>query len=187
MIVDNEAGEAMTQPGPAAVLVTDVYFAVPGTGGYGPRFPSWPEAASHARSTIERAEYPGQLVNPGLPEYHPRRHFQEGVALVCYSRAFVELRVTEPVQDRPGCGPYGSDSAVARWEVFRDGTAEETIPYVMRGPQLPEDAEYPQPGSEIPRVHGYVVGECTHQVSRVRWLAGFRSCADCQPEPAAAR
>lgn len=177
--MEEQGANAMTVTRAHAVQVANVDFAVPGSTGYGPRFPSWLDAVGHARQTIVRFEYPGQAVNPESADYHPRRHFQEGTVLVSYSRAFVEMRVTEPVQDRPG-GTYGSDSPVARWEVFRDGTAEEIAPYVMRGPQLPEDAEYPGPGSEIPDMHGYVVGECTHRITRIAWLAGVRICGKCQ-------
>jgi hypothetical protein len=108
-----------------AVKVTAVDFATPGHYGTGPRFPSWKEAVDHARETIKRFEYPGQAVCTDDLYYHPLSHVQEGGTLVHYSRAFVEMRVMEPVQDRPGSDvQYGSDRPAFIWEVFHDGTAE---------------------------------------------------------------
>jgi hypothetical protein len=106
-------------------LVSAVDFAVPDHATIGPRFPSWGEAVAHARGTIQRFEYRGQRVRPDSPDYHPRRCFQEGSTLVVYSRAFVHMRVTEPVQDRPGSSQQsGQDGVAATWEVFLDGTTE---------------------------------------------------------------
>lgn len=102
-----------------------VDFAVPCGGTIGPRFPSWQEAVDYARGTIKRTEYRGQVIRPDLPGFHPRRDFQEGDMLVTYSRAFVHMRVTEPVQDRPGVQRSGTDRVALTWEVFRDGTVEE--------------------------------------------------------------
>lgn len=93
------------------IQVTGVDFAVPAHYDIGQRYPSWQEAVTAARATITRFDGTGQ-----------------------YSRAFVHLRVTEPVQDRgDGAGPSGQDWVAASWEVFHDGTVRV----------LPEDK--PQP------------------------------------------
>jgi hypothetical protein len=42
---------------------------------------------------------------------------------------------------------------------------------------------YPAPGSAIPDMPGYVVGECLHRVAASEWRAGFRQCERC-PDPA---
>jgi hypothetical protein len=112
-------------PLPPGLRVTKVYFAVPGHYGAGPEFTSWDAAVTAARETIQRFEYRGQLINKASPDYHPRRWFQEDDILIHYSRAFVELRVTEPVQPRPGSTQEsGLDAPALRWEVFHDGTIE---------------------------------------------------------------
>jgi len=109
-----------------AVRVERVDFAVPCPAGtIGPRFPSWQQAVDHARGTITRFEYRGHLIRRDVPGYHPRRYVQEEDTLVVYSRAFVHLRVVEPVQERPGSAvPSGMDGVAFTWEVFRDGTVE---------------------------------------------------------------
>lgn len=38
---------------------------------------------------------------------------------------------------------------------------------------------YPEPGSAIPDMPGYVVGKCTHRVAASEWRAGFRVCERC--------
>jgi hypothetical protein len=88
------------------------------------RVDSFAEAVKRARATIERFEYRGQVMNKQSPDYHPRRVFQEEDVLVHYSRAFVNLRVVEPIQDRPGKMRSGIDRVACTWEVFRDGTVE---------------------------------------------------------------
>jgi hypothetical protein len=108
-------------------IVSDVYFTLP-TPGVGERCANWRDAVSRALAKIQRTEYKGQLIRPDSDEYHPRRHFQEGDTLVVYSRAFVELRVTEPVQPRPVGRPSGHDGPVMRWEVFHGGVVE-ALPY----------------------------------------------------------
>lgn len=106
-------------------LVTDVYFAVPVGATIGPRFPAWAAAVEHARGTITEHRYPGQVIRPDTPDYHPRRHIQDGPVLVVRTRAFVHMRVTQPVQDRPGSAVRsGVDTVAATWEVFADGTVE---------------------------------------------------------------
>jgi hypothetical protein len=98
-----------------------VDFAAPSVSGtIGRRFADWRDAVNHARGTIFRHEYKGQLINKAAPEFHPRRYFQEDDVLVVYTRAFVHMRVTT---DRAGGG--GEDGVQFTWEVFRDGTVEE--------------------------------------------------------------
>jgi len=111
----------------AGIQVTGVDFAVPMVHGtIGDRYPSWGEAVEAARASIKRFEYKGHVVRPGSADFHPRRHFQEFDTLVIYSRAFVHMRVTEPVQARPeSMVRSGQDRVAATWEVFHDGTAEE--------------------------------------------------------------
>lgn len=107
------------------VVVEKVDFAVPTHYTIGKRFPTWEEAVSHARATISGIEYPGQKVNPDALYYHPKRYVQEGDVLVNYSRAFVHMRVVEPVQEREGSRvKSGSDAVVMSWEVFQDGSVE---------------------------------------------------------------
>jgi len=130
-------------------LVSAVDFAVPDHATIGPRFPSWGEAVDHARETIRRFEYRGQRARPHSPDYHPRRCFQEGDTLVVFSRAFVHMRVTEPVQDRPGSSQQsGQDGVAMAWEVFQDGTTEvlpdhsgEHAPAADPGVRVPAQAE----------------------------------------------
>jgi hypothetical protein len=105
--------------------VEQVDFAIPTSGTIGPRFASWQEAVRSAREMITRREYPGQQVREDAPDFHPRRFVQEGDTLVVYTRAFVDMRVTEPVQDRPGGLRSGTDRVAFRWEVFRDGIVED--------------------------------------------------------------
>lgn len=38
---------------------------------------------------------------------------------------------------------------------------------------------YPEPGSAIPDMPGYVVGECLHRVAASEWRVGFRTCERC--------
>lgn len=116
---------ARVRPAPLPVLVTRVEFAVPSDALIGPRFPSWAEAVGYARRKISRLEYPGQVMNKKSPEYHPRRVFQEEDVLVVYTRAFVQMRVVEPVQARSGSAVRsGLDGVAMSWEVFHDGTVE---------------------------------------------------------------
>jgi hypothetical protein len=110
-----------------------VDFAVPTGGTIGLRFASWPQAVARARETIERFEYPGQRLRVDDPDFHPRRFVQEGSTLVVYSRAFVDMRVTEPVQDRPSGQRSGDDRMACRWEVFRDGAVEESARQAANG------------------------------------------------------
>ena len=109
-----------------AVLVERVDFAVPYPAGtIGPRFQTWRQAVDHARGIIERFEYRGQVIRRDVPWFHPGRYFQEDDTLVVYSRAFVHMRVVEPVQERPGSAVRsGMDGVAMTWEVFRDGTVE---------------------------------------------------------------
>lgn len=110
---------------PNRTQVTAVDFAVPTDYTIGPRFPTWREAVEDARSKIHRLEYRDQTIKPDAPEFHPRRYFQEGNTLVVYTRSFVQMRVTEPIQDRPDGGePHGLDDVRMSWEVFHDGTVE---------------------------------------------------------------
>lgn len=44
---------------------------------------------------------------------------------------------------------------------------------------------YPAPGSAIPDMLGYVVGQCTHRVAASEWRAGFRVCERCPSREAA--
>lgn len=44
------------------------------------------------------------------------------------------------------------------------------------------EAEYPEPGSEIPDMPGYVVAECGHRVAASEWRAGCRTCERCPNE-----
>jgi hypothetical protein len=108
-----------------AVRVHSVDFGVPGMlGTVGPRFAGWRDAVDCAKGTIERFEYPGQVVKDDQPDYHPLRHVQEGGVLVHYSRAFVQMRtITTP---GPGSGSpiAGTDGVEMTWEVFRDGSVE---------------------------------------------------------------
>ena len=92
----------------------NVDFAVPGAGAIGERFPTWEEAAAHARSKIQRFEYPGQAVNENSHDYHPRRRFKEGGTLVVCTRVFARIPIAGPAGDYP----------LSRWEIFRDGPAE---------------------------------------------------------------
>lgn len=106
-------------------LVTGVDFAVPVGATIGRRFPAWADAVEHARGKITEHRYPGQVIRPGTPDYHPRRHIQDGAMLVVRTRAFVQMRVTQPVQDRPGSAiRSGVDTVTATWEVFGDGAVE---------------------------------------------------------------
>lgn len=115
----------MTQPTiTQGILVEAVDFAVPTHYTAGDRFGTWQEAVDHARSTIKRFEYPGQRVNENDMYYHPRSDFQEGGTLVSYSRAFVDMRIKEPVQDRGDGVASGTDRVAMRWEVFHDGSVE---------------------------------------------------------------
>ena len=115
-------------------VVSMVDFGVPTSATIGPRFPSWLEAVHHARTLIQRMEYPGQVIRPQASWFHPRRYFQEGGTLVVYSRSFVQMRVTEPVQGRPGSSVRsGVDRVAASWEVFHDGTTEEMPSSVTAG------------------------------------------------------
>jgi hypothetical protein len=110
---------AITHP---ATLVEAVYFTVPTHYTIGERFGTWQEAVDHARSTIAQSRYPGQRAGLGA---HPRRYHQDGSTLVVDTRAFVDLRVTEPIQDREDSSVRsGSDHSVMTWEVFADGTVE---------------------------------------------------------------
>jgi hypothetical protein len=110
--VTGEPGKVTAQ----VIAAANVDFAVPGAYTIGERFPTWEEAAAHARSKIQRFEYPGQAVNENSDDYHPRRHFKEGGTLVVCSRVFVDIRITGPAGDYP----------LSRWEIFRDGPAETT-------------------------------------------------------------
>ena len=95
-------------------LVERVYFAVPTNYTQGEEFESFAEALQAARATIVCFTYPGQG--------------QDNEDLVRYSRAFVDLRVTEPVQEREGHAVRsGSDHVAKRWEVFNDGTIREMV------------------------------------------------------------
>ena len=38
---------------------------------------------------------------------------------------------------------------------------------------------FPEPGSTIPDLPGYVVGTCGHRVAASEWRAGFRVCERC--------
>lgn len=108
----------------AATRVERVYFTVPTHYTEGTPLESWAEAVARARCGIQRIEYPAQHVNKNSDGYHPLRHVQEGDTLVVYTRRFVDMRVTEPVQDRGDKIRSGSDHVEARWEVFHDGTVE---------------------------------------------------------------
>lgn len=108
-----------------ATLVERVYFTVPAHYSEGEPLDSWTEAVLRARAAIECIEYPAQRLDTAADAYHPRRCFQEGNTLVVYTRQFVHMRVTEPVQDRGDKTRSGSDHVVATWEVFHDGTVEE--------------------------------------------------------------
>jgi hypothetical protein len=110
-----------------AVEVEGVDFAVPAAATIGVRFASWREAVDHARETVVGFKYPGQHAREDSPDFHPRRFVQQGDTLIIYSRAFVQMRVVEPVQDRPGGVRHGTDRVACTWEVFRDGTVE-TLP-----------------------------------------------------------
>lgn len=113
------------QEPPVRIEVTKVDFAVPGHYDIGPRFRSWDAAVAHARNKITVHRYAGQKLRPEAPDFHPKRHVQNGDGLLSYSRAFVQMRVVEPVQERgDGAGPCGSDGVVMTWEVFKDGTVE---------------------------------------------------------------
>jgi hypothetical protein len=121
-----EPATAVTAPPTRGVIVTDVDFAVPTHATIGPRFASWKEAVAHARGTIQRFEYRGGVIRKDSPDYHPRRHFQEEDTLVVYSRAFVQMRIVEPIQDRRGSEVQsGKDGVALSWEVFQDGTVEQ--------------------------------------------------------------
>lgn len=110
---------------PGRTLVSGVDFAVPGHYDIGDRFPSWDEAVQHAREKIVAHRYPGQKIRPSAMDYHPRRFVQDGNDLVVYTRAFVHMRIVEPIQDRPDSGvPSGSDHVAMTWEVFQDGAIE---------------------------------------------------------------
>jgi hypothetical protein len=104
-------------------VVTKVVFAVPMNYTTGPEFDTWAEAVDYARDTIERFVYPNQTVRPDAPDYDPRRTFQDGDDLISYTRAFVQMRVTEPIQDRgEGRQSSGTDGVAMSWEIFQDGT-----------------------------------------------------------------
>lgn len=106
-------------------MITAVDFAVPTDYTIGPRFPTWAEAVERARQKIQRFEYKGQKIRPDSVDFHSRRHFQEGDTLVTHSRAFVQMRITEPIQERAGSEVRsGQDGVAASWEVFHDGTVE---------------------------------------------------------------
>jgi putative endonuclease len=130
-----------TRQARGAVVVESVDFAVPGGGTIGPRFATWQEAVNHAREGITRLEYRGQQVNEDAPEFHPRRHFQEGATLVIYTRAFVHMR-TVTAQYPPGGGqPDRTDGVACVWEVFQDGTVERAPDASERRPEVPEQEQ----------------------------------------------
>jgi len=130
-------------------VVSAVYFTVPSGASIGPGFSGWGEAVAHARGTIERFEYRGQVIRPDAPDFHPRRCFQEGDTLVTYSRAFVQMRVTEPVQARPSGPQSGQDGVAATWEVFRDGTAEALPDHSGEQPPAAEPGVWAPTRAEI--------------------------------------
>ncbi|MGW3346765.1 hypothetical protein ACWDA3_25930 [Nonomuraea rubra] len=39
--------------------------------------------------------------------------------------------------------------------------------------------QYPDPGSSIPGMPGYVVATCCHRIAASEWRAGFRTCERC--------
>lgn len=88
-------------------LVDDAYFTVAETYGIGKRYETFAQACEAALSSIVTFTYEGQ--GP------------DGADLVHYSRAFVELRETEPIQPREHGLKSGSDGPILRWEVFNDG------------------------------------------------------------------
>ncbi len=107
------------------MVVAAVDFAVPTHYSIGDRFPTWGEAVEVARGTIRTTVYKGQTVNPCTPYYHPKRYRQGATGLECDTRAFVQMREVQPVQDRPDSSVRsGSDAVVRSWEVFADGTTE---------------------------------------------------------------
>ena len=126
-----------------AVQVERVDFAVPYPAGtIGPRFATWQQAVDHARERIERFEYRGQVIRRDVPWFHPRRYFQEDDTLVVYSRAFVHMRVVEPVQERPGSAVRsGMDGVAMTWEVFRDGAVEACPETRDHDPEAPEQEQ----------------------------------------------
>lgn len=107
------------------IQVTAVMFSPTKYGETATLCASWKEASELAREMIVRAAYKGHVIRRDEPGFHPRRYFQEDDTLVVYSRAFVQMRVVEPVQDRPGSAVRsGLDGVACSWEVFHDGTAE---------------------------------------------------------------
>jgi hypothetical protein len=129
--------------------VTAVDFAVPGHYDIGPRFTSWTEAVDHARSKIIAHRYAGQKLRPDVPGFHPKRNVQDGDAVIGYSRAFVQMRVVEPIQERgDGAGPCGSDGVVMTWEVFNDGTVEAVPDSSPKPPAAPVRDENQDGGYE---------------------------------------
>lgn len=111
-----------------AIQVTAVMFSPTKYGETGMLCASWEEAVRRARGMITRTDYKGQVIRRDVPGFHPRRYFQEDDTLVTYSRAFVQMRVTEPVQDRPGSAVRsGLDGVACSWEVFHDGAAEWSV------------------------------------------------------------
>lgn len=109
---------------PIRTRVTQVDFAVPAGAAIGERFDSWSAAVDFAGDSIQRFTFKGQTVQADAPDYHPKRYFQEGDTLVVYSRAFVQMRVAEPIQDRANGIRDGSDHVAMTWEVFSNGTIE---------------------------------------------------------------
>jgi putative endonuclease len=124
-----------------AEIVEQVDFAVPAGGTIGPRFPSWREAVDHARGTIQRHEYRGQVIRRDVPDFHPRRHFQEDDTLVVYTRAFVHMRVTTRPLNCAGSPISSTDGVACTWEVFRDGTVETCPETRSAAPDVPEEEQ----------------------------------------------
>jgi hypothetical protein len=55
---------------------------------------------------------------------------------------------------------------------------------LSQAPRLLTAPVYPAPGSAIPDMPGYVVGECGHRVAASEWRAGCRTCERCPAQQA---
>lgn len=113
-------------------IVEKVDFAVPTNYSIGDRFDTFGAALEAAVATIKATRYRGQRLRapekyPAVANFHAKRYSEQCGDLVIDSRAFVQLRVVEPIQDRGDNLRSGLDGVLMTWEVFRDGTAE-TMP-----------------------------------------------------------
>lgn len=145
-------------------------------------------------------------VEPGTP-IHPSDGYREPTNMSSIPRPAHELRPGDIITVHPDHPDRAIRYRVTAWARRIDDASvlvDYTTPPAMTsghvtGPtsgvlvldrdqscqveQAGDGPAYPEPGSEIPGLPGFVVGTCEHRVAASEWRAGFRTCERCPAEP----